>query len=153
MKIEGTYEIHAPRERVFQALTDPAVLQKTIPGCERMEKTGENKYNATLSAGVGPIKGVFTATVSIENMTPPSNYRLVVEGKGQPGFIKGSGDLVLEEQIGNTLIRYTGNVQVGGMLASVGQRMIESTAKLLASKFFSALDAEVRSSSSKTGAA
>ena len=153
MKIEGTYENHAPRERVFQALTDPAVLQKTIPGCERMEKTGENKYNAALSAGVGPIKGVFTATVAIENMTPPSNYRLVVEGKGQPGFIKGSGDLVLEDQNGATLIRYTGNVQVGGMLASVGQRMIESTAKLLASKFFSALDAEVRSSPSKTGAA
>jgi carbon monoxide dehydrogenase subunit G len=153
MKLEGTYEIQAPRERVFQALTDPAVLQKSIPGCERMEKSGDNKYDAMLSAGVGPIKGVFTATVSIENVTPPSNYRLVVEGKGQPGFIKGSGDLLLEERSAGTLIRYTGNVQVGGMLASVGQRMIESTAKLLAAKFFTALDSEVRASSSQPGAA
>lgn len=153
MKIEGTYEISAPRERVFQALTDPAVLQKCIPGCERLEKTAENKYNATLSAGVGPIKGTFAATVAIENMVPPSNYRLVVEGKGQPGFIKGSGDLLLEENDGATLIRYTGNVQVGGMLASVGQRLIESTAKMLAGKFFSALEAELRSTSSQSGAA
>lgn len=153
MKIEGTYEISAPRERVFEALTDPAILQKCIPGCERLEKAGENKYNATLSAGVGPIKGTFTATVSIENMTPPSNYRLVVEGKGQPGFIKGTGDLILEAHNGGTLIRYTGNVQVGGMLASVGQRMIESTARMLAGKFFSALEAELRSRSSQSGAA
>lgn len=153
MKIEGTYEIAASRERVFQALTDPAILQKCIPGCERLEKAGDNKYNATLSAGVGPVKGTFNATVSIENMTPPSNYRLVVEGKGQPGFIKGTGDLILEDQNGGTLIRYTGNVQVGGMLASVGQRLIESTAKMLAGKFFSALEAELRSRSSQSGAA
>lgn len=153
MKIEGTYEIQAPRERVFQALTDPAILQKTIPGCERMEKVGDNKYNAVLSAGVGPIKGTFTATVSIENTVPPSNYRLVVEGKGQPGFIKGSGDLQLEDNSGKALIRYTGNVQVGGMLASVGQRMIESTAKLLAGKFFSSLESELRSGASQSGAA
>lgn len=153
MKIEGTYKIDAPRERVFQALTDPAILQKTIPGCERMEKAGDNKYNATLSAGVGPIKGTFATTVSIENMIPPSNYRLVVEGKGQPGFIKGSGDLVLEDENGASQIHYTGNVQVGGVLAGVGQRLIESTAKLLAGKFFSALENELRSSSQQTGAA
>lgn len=152
MKIEGTYEIAVPRDRVFQGLTDPAILQQCIPGCERLDKTAENKYNATLSAGVGPVKGTFNATVSIENMTPPSNYRLVVEGKGQPGFIKGTGDLILEDQNGGTLIRYTGNVQVGGMLASVGQRLIESTAKLLAGKFFSALEAELRSNA-QTGAA
>jgi carbon monoxide dehydrogenase subunit G len=86
-------------------------------------------------------------------MTPPSNYRLVVEGKGQPGFIKGTGDLALENQDTGTFIRYTGNVQVGGMLASVGQRMIESTGKLLAGKFFSALDTEIRSAASQSGAA
>jgi carbon monoxide dehydrogenase subunit G len=153
MKIEGTYQISAPRERVFEALTDPAILQKCIPGCERLEKAGENRYNATLSAGVGPIKGTFSATVAIENMMPPSNYRLVVEGKGQPGFIKGTGDLILEDHNGGTLIRYTGNVQVGGMLASVGQRMIESTAKMLAGKFFSALEAELRSRPPQSGAA
>jgi len=153
MKIEGTSQISATRGRVFEALTDPAILQKCIPGCERLDKTAENKYDATLSAGIGPVKGTFNATVSIENMTPPSNYRLVVEGKGQPGFIKGSGDLILEDQNGSTLIRYTGNVQVGGMLASVGQRLIESTAKMLAGKFFTALEAELRSRASQSGAA
>lgn len=153
MKLEGTYQIQAPRERVFHALTDPAILEKSIPGCERMERVGPDKYTATLSAGVGPIKGVFAATISVEDKTPPSNYRLVVEGKGQPGFIKGSGDLMLEDRSGATFIRYTGNAQVGGMLASVGQRMVESAAKLLTAKFFSALEAAIRSSSSQPGAA
>src|ERR1051326_5026448 len=97
MKIEGTHRIDIPRDRVFAALTDPAVLQKCIPGCQQMEKTGENQYNAKLTAGVGPIKGVFTATVALEQITPPEHFKLVVEGKGQPGFVKGTGELNLKE--------------------------------------------------------
>jgi carbon monoxide dehydrogenase subunit G len=142
MKIEGTHTISAPRPHVFAALVDPAILQKCIPGCEQLVKTEENKYNAKLSAGVGPIKGVFTATVSLENVKAPEHYKLVVEGKGQPGFVKGSGELNLAEAVEGTLIQYTGEVNVGGLLASVGQRMIQSAANMLAEKFFASLESE-----------
>ncbi len=143
MKIEGTQKFDAPRDRIFSALTDPAVLQKCIPGCEQMEKTGENQYNAKLTAGVGPVKGVFTATVSLQDIVVPEHYKLVVEGKGQPGFVKGSGDLNLKDEGSATEIHYTGDINVGGLIASVGQRMIQSTATMLAGRFFKALEAEV----------
>ena len=142
MKIEGTQKIDAPRERIFAALIDPAVLQKCIPGCEQMEKTGENQYSARLTAGVGPVKGVFTATVSLQDIVSPEHYKLVVEGKGQPGFVKGSGELNLKDTGSATEIQYTGEVNVGGLIASVGQRMIQATANMLAGRFFKALEAE-----------
>src|ERR1044072_3149678 len=106
MKIEGTHQLSAKRERVYQVLTDPEVLRRCIPGCERLEKTGENTYAVTLRAGGGSIKGVFTGNVRLEDLRPPEHYRLVVDRKGQPGFLKGTGDLDLEEQAGETLIKY-----------------------------------------------
>jgi carbon monoxide dehydrogenase subunit G len=144
MKIEGTHELRAKRERVFQALADPEVLARCIPGCERLEKTGENSYAATLRAGVGSIKGLFKGNVRLEDMRPPSHYRIVVDGKGQPGFLKGAGDLDLEEHDGETLIKYAGDVQVGGTIASVGQRMIQGSARMMAAQFFTALEAEAQ---------
>ena len=144
MKIEGTQELHAERERVFQALTDPAVLQRCIPGCERLEKTGENSYSTTLRAGVGSIKGVFTGNVRLEDVRPPEHYRIVVDGKGQPGFLKGSGDIDLEERDQITVVTYKGDVQVGGTIASVGQRMIQGAARMMATQFFTAIEAEAK---------
>jgi carbon monoxide dehydrogenase subunit G len=144
MKIEGTHELRVKRERVFQVLTDPEVLKRCIPGCERLEKTGENAYAATLRAGVGSIKGVFTGNVRLEDLRPPEHYRLVVDGKGQPGFLKGTGDLDLAEQADATVIKYAGDVQVGGTIASVGQRMIQGAARMMASQFFTAIEAEAK---------
>jgi carbon monoxide dehydrogenase subunit G len=144
MKIEGTQKIEAPRERVFAALTDPAILQRCIPGCEQMEKAGEDRYNAKLTAGVGPVKGVFTATVSLSELVPPEHYKLAVEGRGQPGFVNGTGDLNLKDAGGTTEIEYTGEVNVGGLIASVGQRMIQGTATMLAGRFFKNLESEVK---------
>src|ERR1700737_5239707 len=111
MKLEGTHQIHASRARVYQSLTDPQVLRRCIPGCEVLEKTGDNTYAATIRAGVGSIKGVFNGTVRLEDMRPPEHYRIVVEGKGAPGFLKGSGDLDLEEQGEITIIKYSGEIQ------------------------------------------
>jgi carbon monoxide dehydrogenase subunit G len=150
MKIEGTHELHASRERVYQALIDPAVLKRCIPGCEKLEKTGEDSYSATLRTGVGSIKGVFTGNVKLEDMTPPSHYRIVVDGRGQPGFLKGSGDLDLEEQGGGTLIKYSGEVQIGGAIAGVGQRMIQGAVKMMAAQFFTAIEAEARTEADET---
>ena len=143
MKIESTQELHAPRDRVYSALTDPEVLRRCIPGCESLEKTAEDTYSATLKAGVGSIKGTFKGEVRLEDMRPPEHYRIVVEGKGAIGFAKGSADFDLEEKDGVTVITYSGDLQIGGTIAGVGQRMIQGAAKMMASRFFASLEAEV----------
>jgi carbon monoxide dehydrogenase subunit G len=142
MKIEGTHELQAEPQRVYDTLIDPIVLQRCIPGCERLEKTGENSYSMTLKAGVGSIKGVFTGNVRLEDLNPPRHFRLIVEGKGQPGFLKGGGDIDLTDVNGATRINYSGDVQVGGTIAGVGQRMLQGAAKMMASQFFTAIEAE-----------
>jgi carbon monoxide dehydrogenase subunit G len=146
MKIEGTHQIHAPRDRIYAALTDPQILQRCIPGCESLDKTGDNTYTATMKAGIGPVKGRFNGNVRLEDMQPPSHYRMIVDGKGGPGFVKGTGDFDLQDVDGGTAIAYTGDLQVGGAIAGVGQRMIEAAAKMLAAQFFKQLDAEIKKS-------
>jgi carbon monoxide dehydrogenase subunit G len=145
MKIEGMHELKAPRSAAYSAMIDPAVLARTIPGCEKLEQTGDNTYAVSLRAGVGSIKGLFTGNVRLEEMRAPEHYRIVVDGKGQPGFLKGSGTIDLVERDGMTEIKYLGDVQVGGTIAGVGQRMIEGAAKTLASQFFTAIESETRS--------
>ena len=143
MKIEGNHEIHAPREVVYSALIDPQILRRCIPGCESLDKTADNTYVATMKVGIGPVKGTFKGYVRLEDMRPPEYYRLIVDGKGGPGFVKGTGDFDLQERDGGTAIAYKGEMQVGGVIAGVGQRMIEAAAKMLASQFFKALESEI----------
>jgi uncharacterized protein len=147
MKIEGTHEIRASPQRVYATLIDPVVLQRCIPGCERLEKTGDNAYSITLRAGVGSIKGLFTGNVRLEDLNAPHHFRIVVDGKGQPGFLKGSGDIDLADQDGVTRVSYFGEVQVGGTIASVGQRMLQGAAKMMATQFFTAIEAEAMTES------
>jgi carbon monoxide dehydrogenase subunit G len=144
MKIEGTQQLLAPRERVYALLIEPEVLRRCIPGCESLSKTDEGHYDATLKAGVGAIKGAFRGNVTLEDMRPPEHYRIVVAGKGLVGFAKGSADFDLIEQGDGTLIKYSGELQVGGTIAGVGQRMIEGAAKMMASRFFACLEAEAK---------
>src|ERR1700752_3319182 len=98
MKIESTYEIHSARERVYAALFDPEDLKRCIPGCESLEKTGENVYSAVMKAGVGSIKGTFTGEVKFEDIRPPDHYRIIVQGKGGVVFAKGLADFDFEEK-------------------------------------------------------
>jgi len=144
MKIEGKHQIRAPRERVYEALIDPIVLQRIIPGCERLDKTADNTFAATMRTGVGSIKGVFNGNVRLEDLRPPEHFRMVVDGKGTPGFLKGSGDLDLQTEGEASTVSYTGDVQVGGTIASVGQRMIQGTVKMMATQFFTALEVEAQ---------
>ena len=144
MKLEGTHELEATRERVYQTLVNPEVLQRCIPGCERLERTGENSFSATIRAGVGSVKGVFEGKVRLEDLREPEHFRMVVEGKGSPGFLKGSGDLDLEQVDKVTRVNYSGDIQIGGTIASVGQRMIQGTAKMMAAQFFTCLGAEAK---------
>ena len=144
MKIEGTQEVRAGRERVFDCLTDADVLKRCIPGCEKLEQVGENAYALTLRAGVGSIKGLFTGNVRLEEIEIPLRYRMVIDGKGQPGFLKGTGTLTFDERDGDTLVSYAGEAQVGGTIASVGQRMIQGAAKMMVAQFFAAVEAEAQ---------
>src|SRR6185295_15481305 len=144
MKIEGKHQIDAPRTRVYSALINPEVLKRIIPGCEQLEKTGDNTFAATMRTGVGSIKGLFEGHVRLEDLREPEHFRMVVDGKGGPGFLKGSGDLDLIEEGEITKVKYAGDVQVGGTIASVGQRMIQGTAKMMAAQFFTCLGAEVK---------
>jgi len=146
MNIEATYEIKAPRERVYAALIDPEVLRYAIPGCESLEKSGDDLYTATMKAGIGAIKGTFKGDVRLEDMRPPGHYRIVVQGKGAMGFAKGAADFDLEDKDSGTLIRYSGEMQIGGSIAGVGQRMIQGAAKMMASQFFAKLEAAVTGS-------
>lgn len=146
MKIEGTHRLPAPRERVYAALIDPAILKRCIPGCESLEQHDAGHYEAVIKAGVGSIKGTFRGNVTLEDMRPPEHYRLALQGKGVVGFAKGSAtfDLVAEDD--GTLVKYAGELQVGGTIAGVGQRMIEGTAKMMAGKFFGQLETEIQQS-------
>ena len=147
MKIEGTHELQASPQRVFETLIDPQVLQRCIPGCERLEESGEDSYAVTLRAGVGSIKGVFTGNVRLEDVQPPRHFRMIVDGKGQPGFIKGAGDIDIEAREGATTVSYKGDIQVGGTIAGVGQRMLQGAAKMMATQFFTAIEAEAKTES------
>lgn len=142
MKIEGNYVIRAPRALVFQLLIDPSIIQRVMPGCESLEVQEDGAYKMTMKAGVGSIKGVFQGSIRLAEIREPEHYQMMVDGKGAPGFVKGVGALDLVEQDGETTISYTGDVSVGGTLAGVGQRLVLSSAKMMAGQFFTAIEAE-----------
>lgn len=131
MKLEGSYTFDAPRDVVWKALLDPDILAKTMPGCERLEQTGDNEYKGALKIKVGPVQGKFQGTVKLSELNEPDSYKMQVDGKGAPGFMKGTGQVQLEAQDSQTIMHYTGDAQVGGRIASVGQRLLDSSAKAL----------------------
>jgi len=143
MKLAGTHTLAAPRQRVWELLVDPQRLSRCIPGCGKLETIGENEYAGEINVGVAAVKGLYKGKVKLEDLQPPKHYRIVVDGKGKQGFIKGAGALDLEEASGQTVLRYEGDAQIGGPLASVGQRMVEGAAKTMIAQFFTAMEAEV----------
>lgn len=136
MKLSGTYEINAPREKVFAALTDPNVLQRAIEGCEKMVKTAEDSYDAHLKLGIAGLKGSYVGKVQLKDIKAPESYTLVMEGKGAPGFVKGSARINLLPDGDKTQLRYESDAQVGGMIAAIGSRLIEAIAKKMSDDFF-----------------
>lgn len=142
MKIEGAHVVNSRREDLWRLMIDPEILQRTVPGCQELDAAEDGSYRITLKAGVGSIKGVFTGTIRLEDLREPEHYRLVVDAKGSVGFVKGTGDLDLLEQGAETNIKYSGDISIGGTIASVGQRMVQSSSRMMASQFFTALEAE-----------
>jgi len=144
MRVEGSYTINSPREHLYQLMVDPDVLGRCVPGCQSLEAQEDGSYKMTMKAGVGSIKGLFTGLIRLDDIREPEHYKMIVEGKGAPGFVKGEGALDLTEQGEETVVSYVGDVSVGGTLASVGQRMVLSAAKMMAGQFFAAIEAEAK---------
>ena len=136
MKIEGSADIPAPRDKVWAAFLDPDVLAKALPGCEKLEAVGPNEYKATMKVGVAAIKGTFEGKVKLSDLEPPNRYRMAVEGSGGPGFIRGDAGMQMTDVDGGTKVSYDADVQVGGLIASVGQRMLGGVTKMMLDQFF-----------------
>ena len=136
MKLEGTYDVPAPRKKVWAAFLDPKVLKKAIPGCEKLESVGPDEYKATMKVGVGGVKGTFEGKVTLSDKHPPDSYKLSAEGSGGPGFIRSETVITMTDHDGGTRVSYSADVQVGGLIASVGQRMLGGVSKMMADKFF-----------------
>ncbi|MBX3447279.1 MAG: carbon monoxide dehydrogenase subunit G [Parvibaculaceae bacterium] len=137
MEMSGEYRIPAPREEVWAALNDPEVLRQAIPGAESVEKTADDEFEAVAKAKVGPVSARFKGKVKLTDIDPPNGYTISGEGNGgAAGFAKGSAKVTLTEIEGGTLLAYTVSAQVGGKLAQIGQRFIDSTAARMSEEFF-----------------
>jgi len=143
MEISGSYTFNAPPDRVWDRLMDPAVISSCIPGCDRFEPDGEDRYNVTLTVGLAAITGTYNGTVVLTEKIPHTSYRLVVEGQGRPGFVKGSSAIALRAEGVTTAVDVTGTVQTGGPIARVGQRLIGGVAKMMLDRFFACLQAKL----------
>jgi carbon monoxide dehydrogenase subunit G len=137
MKMSGEEVIRATREAVWKALNDPQILKQCIPGCELITKRSDTQFEARVIAKVGPVKAGFTGVVNLSDLNPPSAYRISGEGKGGlAGFATGGADVRLEDTDGGTKLSYDVEAQVGGKLAMLGSRLIDSTARSMATQFF-----------------
>jgi carbon monoxide dehydrogenase subunit G len=136
MKLSAKYEFKAPPEKVFAALVDPAILQKCIEGCEKMEKTGEDAYDANLKVGVAGIKGSYVGKIRIEEKKPPESITLQAQGKGGPGWVKGTARIQISPEGEGSELQCESEGQVGGLIAQVGSRLVEAAGKKRQDEFF-----------------
>lgn len=151
MKISGSYTLSVAPERAYQLLQDPAILAQAIPGCEGLEKIGAGEYRMKMKVLLAALSGQFDGKVRITDQSPPTSFRLIVEGSGRIGFLKGDGLLKLSpaatvrvlsdasSEPPSTIVSYEGDAQAGGTMAAVGQRLIDGTAKMMIKKFFDKL--------------
>ena len=141
MKVTGSAVLHAPRERVWSALQDPAVLVRTIPGCQQLEQVGPDTYRATVLAGVASIKGTYSGDVRLTDQAEPDSFVLHASGAGAPGTVNADVRVTLADADGGaTQLDYDADAVVGGVIGGVGQRMIVGVAKKTAGEFFAAVD-------------
>ncbi len=143
MEISGSFTFNAPPDRVWTLLMDPVVLSSCIPGCERFEPDGVDRYTVTLTVGLAAITGTYSGTVALTDMVPNTSYGLIVEGQGRPGFVKGSSAIVLRAQGAATAVDVTATVQTGGAIARLGQRLVGGVAKMMMERFFACLQSKL----------
>ncbi len=158
MTLGGTYKIPAAPETVWRALMNPEILARALPGCEGLEAQPDGSYQARMKVGIAAVKGIYQGRIEILDPVPNQLFRIRVDGQGTGGFLKGIGTLSLASEGGETLVRYDGEAQVGGVIAGVGQRLMLVAARQIIQQFFEAFSRQVQaapsepSSSSRTPA-
>lgn len=153
MKIAGAWQLPLDQERAYALLQDPAILAQCMPGCEGLDRIGDGEYAMRMKMKLASVSGLFDGKVKITDANPPASYRMVVEGSGRIGFMRGEGAITLAPAGSGTSVNYDGDVQVGGVIANVGQRLIETTAKMLIKRFFESLVKEAVNGAVRAGAA
>ena len=143
MKIGGSYTVPIDRQLAYTKLQDPEILARCMPGCDHLDKIGDDEYEMKMKVVISSVQGLFGGKVRLADQSPPDSFRLLVEGSGKVGFLKGEGMLTLAPVDASTEVKYEGDVQVGGMIAGVGQRLLDVTAKLIIKKFFEKFTAAV----------
>ncbi|TNY34981.1 SRPBCC family protein [Thermomonospora catenispora] len=143
MKVTGSATLAAPPPRVWDALRDPAVLARSIPGCHGLEALGDDAYKVTITAGVAAVKGTYVGRVALAEPKPPHSFVLRARGQGAPGTVEATVTVRLSEEAGGTRVDYDADAVVGGMLGGVGQRMLGSVARRTAGEFFSAVERQL----------
>ena len=143
MKLTHTQVLKAPREKVFAALTDPETLKACIEGCESLVPAGPDAFDAVLNVGLAGIKGGYKGSLKIQERRPPESLTLAIEGKGLPGFVRGSARVRLAEKDGGTELTGEGEAAVGGLIAAVGSRFVEAAAKKMLADFLGRLAARI----------
>lgn len=150
MKLSDEKRIEALREDVWQGLNDVDILKQAIPGCDSLERVGDNQFEAEVRAKVGPVKAKFKGNVTLSDLNPPESYRISGEGKGgAAGFAKGGATVTLEEDGDATILKYEVDADVGGKLAQIGGRLIEGTSKKLAGEFFDNFEVAIKPGSTE----
>jgi carbon monoxide dehydrogenase subunit G len=149
MKVDGNVTMSGPQQEVYDTLSDPEVLRHCLPGCEKFDEIAPGRYETVLKAGVAGIKGTFTGTVTLSEAKPPESYTLTVEGTFSGGFVKGVGHISLapDGDGSKTKVSYLGDGQVGGPLASVGQRLMAPAARMVVNQFFRCMDGQLKTRS------
>ncbi len=144
MKLAGTATLPGTPEQVWELLNDPARLAKALPGCERLEPDGPDRYKAVIKFALAAVSGSYSGSVELSDKKPPHSLRLKMDGRGLPGWVKGEGELKLAAKKNETEVSYSGDAQVGGIIASVGQRMMESAAKKIVQQFFESVAKQMK---------
>lgn len=140
MRIEGSAFFAAPRDRVYAVFTDPAVLARATPGVQSLRQAGEDRYEAVMKMGVAGITGTYNGSLTLTAKRPPEHYELGISGQGAPGFVQGTGVFDFEAEGDGTRVRYVWDVQVGGLVAGVGQRVLSGVARMIIDQFMKAME-------------
>jgi carbon monoxide dehydrogenase subunit G len=143
MDISASYVFTAAPERVWALLMDPGVLASCVPGCERFEPAGDDRYTVNLTVGLASITGKYSGTVVVSDKVEPTSYRLIVDGQGRAGRVNGSSAITLRPDGATTVVDVTASVQVGGAIARLGQRLTGAAARLMMDQFFSCLQSKL----------
>ena len=143
MDVTGSYTFAAPPDRVWKLMLDPEQIASCIPGCEKLEPLGDDRFKAAITIAMAAITGNYEGTVVISDKIEPASYKLTVEGQGRAGFVKGAASITLRADGANTIVDVTGTAQTGGMIARLGQRLIGSAAKMMQDRFFSCMQSKL----------